>query len=170
MQLISEVELPEDFDIELDFDHRTMYCEADISDMTGWSCCRIAGQVDRGEFPKPLNSDSRSPVWSRAWVDLHYMSMINSQPSASERENIEEHRDIYDDAYQEALQAELKCPSCPASILEADARERAVNGAPAYCSDDDMLELYEAICPDVVREYAELAAKWKARQAVRWRQ
>lgn len=98
------------FDLEIDFDDKTMYCEAAVSEMTGWNAQLIEHQVRSGKFPKPMNGNLRAPVWSRSIVDAHYLNMLHSFPDDLELEKIERHRDIYDQTYRDTLDYEKQEP------------------------------------------------------------
>lgn len=122
LKQVSDIELPETFDIEEDFDHRTMYCEADISDMTGWNAQTIEAEIKAGRFPGPLNRNTRAPGWSRIKVDIHYAIMIAQSPSNEEAERIERYCDQYEEAYREALAIEKQSPTLSIQILQNQAR------------------------------------------------
>lgn len=179
-QIAEEVittEIGPDFDLEIDFDDRTMYCEADVSEMTGWNAQLIEQQVRSGAFPKPMNGNLRAPVWSRSTVDAHYLNMIHSLPDALELEKIERHRDIYNQTYQEMLDYEKREPLFASIFGEREARWSVEQNLPNHLyGGEDEYEvsafretLYEESLAGAIERYAELMAKWKARQAVRWR-
>lgn len=126
MKQVADIELPEDFDIEEDFDHRTMYCEADITDMTGWNAQTIEAEIKAGRFPGPLNKNIRAPVWSRIKVDMHYAVMIAQPPNNEEAERIERYRDQYEGSLPGSLSpSKSNRPRCQSRPLKTrPARQR----------------------------------------------
>jgi hypothetical protein len=179
MKQVADFELPETFDIEQDFDHRTMYCEADITDMTGWNFQIIEAEIKAGRFPGPLNKNTRAPVWSRVKVDIHYAGMIAQPPNNEEAERIERYRDQYEEAYREALAIEKQSPTLSIQILQNQARAVADQMVDRMrksgAAEEDIAEAWEHYFEEALSEaeeghedFIEMSARWKARQAIRW--
>jgi predicted DNA-binding transcriptional regulator AlpA len=173
-EAFEEFDFDESFKLEPFSDPNTMYCEADVIELTGWNSQIIAEQVQEGWLPKPINPGSRAPVWRRWEVDWHYRSLIAIPPSAEEEEKIERHRDIYEQVYQSALAD----PVFLHELLEKEARSEADRMVREHCHDEDEDEdeddeaeawdyFYERAYED--EDLAELSARFKARQAVRFR-
>jgi hypothetical protein len=178
MKQAAEIELPEDFDTEEDFDHRTMYYEADISGMTGWNAQTIEAEIKAGRFPAPLKGNTRALVWSRITVDVHYASMIAQCPNIEEAEWIERYRDQYEEAYRKALAIEKQSPALPIQILEDQAcavAEKIVEQIKkSGVDDEDIEETWQHYFEEALFEagqdhehFIEMSARSKACQALR---
>jgi uncharacterized protein YdiU (UPF0061 family) len=103
--------------------------------------------------------------------------MLNSLPDDLELGKIERHRDIYDQTYQEVLDYEKREPLFAAILGEREARRSVNQNLPNHLyGGEDEYEvsavreaLYAEFLAEAIERYADLIAKWKARQAVRWR-
>ncbi|MBJ7536034.1 hypothetical protein JDN40_18145 [Rhodomicrobium vannielii ATCC 17100] len=176
---VSDIWLSESYDMEEDFDHRTMYCEADITDMTGWNAQIIAAEIKDKKFPAPLNKNTRSPIWSQVEVDIHYASMIAQCPTDEEAEKIVRYRDLYDEAYREALSIEKLSPTLSADAFRRHAHalaDQAVDKIKkSRASKEEVEEAWQQHYEEALSEskqehdaFLEMSAHWKARQAIRW--
>ena len=87
----------------IEFDYRTMLCDVDVSDMTGWNTFIIREKIADNKFPKPLNPGCRNLYWEQSRVYARYEQSIYSRPGELERDAIEAHNDVYESVREEAL-------------------------------------------------------------------
>lgn len=174
-----------------EFDYRTMLCDADVSEMTGWTTSIIRERVEAQKFPQPLNPTAISLWWNMAAVEMWYIEALYSRPTAEEQRKISRDCDLYQSVYESELEtAHQDAREQLSGFMEEAIRREAEEQVEAWLAEDiangvtcpnELHDLWQDHMHDALMdarhdiesefeqdlaERTELIARWKARQAV----